>query len=220
MKKSIFFKVFGGYALLLLLLAAVFLFFSFSTIKRHYLDTLARDLENIGHTLQDPVFAYLDGNRPQDLEGFLQKLGKKTGVRMTIIDPEGLVLAESERDPASMESHRFRPEITAAFEGGTGRSLRYSSTVKEEMLYVAVPLERSGRVEGVLRLSLFVRDIDVLLKAIRRDIGRAVGIIIVLSVVGAFLFSRSLTKPMRQLIRGFHAGGVARPGQRWKNHPR
>jgi two-component system phosphate regulon sensor histidine kinase PhoR len=69
------------------------------------------------------------------------------------------------------------------------------------MLYVALPLDRSGRVEGVLRLSLFVRDIDVLLNAIRRDIARAVGIIIVLSLFGAFLFSRSLTKPMRQLIR-------------------
>jgi two-component system phosphate regulon sensor histidine kinase PhoR len=201
MKKSIFFKVFGGYVILLFLLSAVFLFFSFSTIKRHYLDTLARDLENIGHTLQDPVFAYLDGNRLQDLEGFLQKLGKKTGVRMTIIDSDGVVLAESQRDPASMESHRFRPEITAAFEGRSGRSLRYSSTVKEEMLYVAVPLDRSGRVEGVLRLSLFVRDIDVLLKAVRKDIGRAVGIVILLSLVGAFAFSRSLTRPMRGLMK-------------------
>jgi two-component system phosphate regulon sensor histidine kinase PhoR len=69
------------------------------------------------------------------------------------------------------------------------------------MLYVALPLDRSGRVEGVLRLSLFVRDIDILLKGIRTDIGQAVGIIIALSLVGAFLFSRSLTNPMRQLIR-------------------
>jgi two-component system phosphate regulon sensor histidine kinase PhoR len=201
MRKSMFFKVFGGYVGLLVLLAAVFLLFSFSTIKKHYVETLARDLEDVGRTLDVRIFDYLDGNLLPELETFLQEHGKKIGARLTVIDPEGIVRADSERDPASMEGHRFRPEISAALAGGVGRSLRYSDTLKAQMLYVALPLDRSGRVEGVLRLSLFVRDIDVLLKAIRRDIGQAVGIIIVLSVVGAFLFSRSLTKPMRQLIR-------------------
>jgi two-component system, OmpR family, phosphate regulon sensor histidine kinase PhoR len=201
MKKSIFIKVFGGYVFLLLLLSAVFLLFSFSTIKRHYLDTLARDLENVGRTLDTRIFAYLDSNRLDELEGFLQEHGKKIGARLTVIDPEGIVKADSKQNPAAMEGHRFRPEISEALNGRVGRSLRYSSTLKTQMLYVALPLDRNGRVEGVLRLSLFVRDIDTLLNAIRRDIGRAVGIIIVISILGAFLFSRSLTRPMRQLIR-------------------
>jgi len=164
-------------------------------------ETLAHDLENVGRTLDVRIFDYLDRNRLADLESFLQEHGKKIGARLTVINPEGAVEADSEQNPAGMESHRFRPEISEALAGRVGHSLRYSSTLKAQMLYVALPLDRTGRVEGVLRLSLFVRDIDVLLKAIRRDIGRAVGIIIVLSVVGAFLFSRSLTKPMRQLIR-------------------
>jgi two-component system phosphate regulon sensor histidine kinase PhoR len=201
MKKSIFFKVFGGYVILLLLLAVVFLLFSFSTIKRHYMDTLAQELENVGRTLDVRIFDYLDRNRLPDLETFLQEHGKKIGARLTVIDPEGIVKADSEQDPAAMEGHRFRPEISEALAGRVGRSLRYSSTLKAQMLYVALPLDRSGRIEGVLRLSLFVRDIDVLLRAIRKDIGQAVGIIIVLSIVGAFLFSRSLTRPMRGLIR-------------------
>jgi len=225
MKKSIFIKVFGGYVLLLLLLSAVFLLFSFSTIKRHYLDTLAGDLEDVGRTLDVRIFDYLDQGRLADLETFLQEHGKKIGARLTVIDPEGVVKADSEKDPAAMEGHRFRPEISEALAGRVGRSLRYSSTLKTQMLYVAVPLDRSGRVEGALRLSLFVRDIDVLLKAIRRDIGRAVGIIILISIFGAFLFSRSLTRPMRQLTRasrqvaaGDFSGGVRiRSSDEWKD---
>jgi two-component system phosphate regulon sensor histidine kinase PhoR len=225
MKKSIFFKVFGGYVILLLLLAAVFLLFSFSTIKRHYMDTLAHELENVGRTLDVRIFDYLDRNRLPDLETFLQEHGKKIGARLTVIDPEGIVKADSEQDPAAMEGHRFRPEISEALAGRVGRSLRFSSTLKAQMLYVALPLDRSGRVEGVLRLSLFVRDIDVLLRAIRRDIGQAVGIIIVLSIVGAFLFSRSLTNPMRQLIRAsrqvaagdFTARVRVRSSDEWKD---
>jgi two-component system, OmpR family, phosphate regulon sensor histidine kinase PhoR len=201
MKKSIFFKIFGGYVVLLLLLAVVFLLFSFSTVKRHYLDTLSKELENIGRTLDVRIFDYLDGNRLPQLETFLQESGKKIGARLTVINPEGVVEADSERDPASMESHRFRPEIAEALAGGVGRSLRYSTTLKTQMLYVALPLDRNGRVEGVLRISLFVRDIEVLLRSIRKDIGRAVAILIGLSIFAAFLFSRSLTRPMRQLIR-------------------
>jgi two-component system phosphate regulon sensor histidine kinase PhoR len=225
MKKSIFIKVFGGYVLLLVLLSAVFLLFSFNTIKRHYLDTLARDLENVGRTLDVRVFAYLDSNRLDELEGFLQEHGKKIGARLTVIDPEGIVKADSEQNPSAMEGHRFRPEISEALEGRVGRSLRYSSTLKTQMLYVALPLDRNGRVEGVLRLSLFVRDIDVLLNAIRRDIGRAVGIIIALSIFGAFLFSQSLTRPMRRLIRAsrqvaagdFSASVRVRGSDEWKD---
>ncbi len=201
MKKSIFFKIFGGYVILLLLLAIVFLLFSFGTIKKHYLNTLALELENIGRTLDVRIFDYLDRNLRPGLEEFLKEYGKKIGARLTVIDPEGVVKADSEHDPAAMESHRFRPEIAEALAGRVGRSFRYSSTVKAQMLYVAMPLDRNGRVEGVLRLSLFVRDIEVLLKAIRKDIGKAVAIIIGLSIVGAFLFSRSLTRPMRQLIK-------------------
>jgi len=201
MRRSIFFKVFAGYVVLLLLLSGAFLLFSFSTIKRHYLDTLARDLENIGRTLDARVFSYLDENRLPDLEVFLQDHGRKIGTRLTVIDPEGVVLADSERDPATMENHRFRPEIGEALEGRPGRSLRYSSTVKEEMLYIALPLARSGRVEGILRVSLFVRDINVLIKAVRKDIGLAMAIVIGLSLVGAFAFSRSLTRPLRELMK-------------------
>ena len=225
MKKSIFFKIFGGYVILLLLLAIVFLLFSFGTIKKHYLNTLALELENIGRTLDVRIFDYLDGNRLPELEGFLQEHGKKIGARLTVIDSEGVVKADSEQDPAAMESHRFRPEISAALAGRVGRSLRYSGTLRAQMLYVAMPLDRNGRVEGVLRLSLFVRDIEVLLKAIRKDIGQAVAIIIGLSIVGAFLFSRSLTRPMRQLIKAsrqvaagdFTARVRVRSSDEWKD---
>jgi two-component system phosphate regulon sensor histidine kinase PhoR len=225
MRKSIFFKVFGGYVVLLVLLSAAFLFFSFSTIKRHYLDTLGRDLENIGYSLEARVFGFVDENRLSDLESFFQEHGKKIGARLTMIDPQGVVLADSERDPTTMENHRFRPEISRALEGRPGRSLRYSSTIKEDMLYVALPLIRNGRVEEVLRLSLFVRDINILIRAVRKDIGLAVAIVIGLSLIGAFLFSRSLTRPLRELMKAsqkvaagdFNATVRVRSSDEWKD---
>jgi two-component system phosphate regulon sensor histidine kinase PhoR len=201
MKKSIFFKVFAGFIVLLLLLSLVFILFSFRTIRHHYLDTLARDLEKIGRTVDSRVLDLLAGGKAADLEAYLQELGKEISTRLTVINPDGVVAADSERDPATMENHRFRPEIQVALQGRTGRALRFSSTVKEDMLYVAMPIWRNGRVEGIFRLSLFVPAIDSLLADLRADIGQAVGLLAAFSVLFAFLFSRYLTRPLGQLIK-------------------
>jgi two-component system phosphate regulon sensor histidine kinase PhoR len=201
MRKSIFLRVFGGYVILFVLLAAVFLLFSFGTIKNYYLDTRAQELERIGRALDSQVSSLLESGRLAEMEVFVREQGRRMGVRLTVVSPDGVVQAESEQDPEAMESHRFRPEIAEALAGRVGRSLRYSDTLKAQMLYVALPLDRIGRVEGVLRLSLFVRDIRIFLTAVREDIGRAVAILIGLSILVAFLFSRRLTGPMHQMIK-------------------
>ncbi|MEW5902551.1 MAG: hypothetical protein AB1715_13885, partial [Acidobacteriota bacterium] len=58
MKKPIFLKIFGGYVLLLILFSVLFLLFSFGTVKKYHLQTLTRNLENMGRTLQADILAY------------------------------------------------------------------------------------------------------------------------------------------------------------------
>jgi len=209
MKRSIFFKVFSSYVLLLFSLTALFLLFSFRTIKIHYLNTLARDLENLGHGLDVSVLSLLEENRLDELDAFLKRLGKEINTRLTVVDAEGVVLADSDEDPGKMENHRFRPEIYEALQGRRGRALRYSNTVKEEMLYVTLPIEKDAKIIGAVRASLFIKNISVLLSALRTEIGRAVAIILVLSLIVAFVFSRNLTQPIRDLAKAFRrvAGG-------------
>ncbi len=209
MKRSIFLKVFSSYVLLLFSLTALFLLFSFRTIKSHYLNILARGLENLSHGLNVSILSMLEENRLDELDAFLKRLGKKINTRLTVVDPEGVVLADSEEEPGKMENHRFRPEVYDALQGRSGRALRYSSTVKEEMLYVAQPLEKGEKIIGAVRASLFIKDINVLLSVLRTDIGRAVIIIMAFSLVVAFVFSRNLTQPIRDLAMAFRrvAGG-------------
>lgn len=203
MKRSIFIKVFLTTAVLLALLALVFLLFSFQTIRAHYLRTLARDLENLSRVLRPIVLSYLEGEKFGQLDRFLKDQGRDIRTRLTVIDRTGKVLADSEDDPALMENHRFRPEVLEALQGRKGQALRYSSTVKEDMLYVALPLEKEGSVVGVIRASLFISEINILLSSTKRDIVTATGIIVALAFLGAYLFSRSLTRPIRELASAF-----------------
>ena len=98
----------------------------------------------------------LDTGRANELDGFIKTLGRKIHTRVTLIATDGTVLADSEENIQSMENHSHRPEVIEALQGKTGRSIRFSSTVNRDMLYVAIPLEKDERITGVIRTSLFL----------------------------------------------------------------
>ncbi|NOR13675.1 MAG: HAMP domain-containing protein [Candidatus Aminicenantes bacterium] len=199
MKHSIFFKVFGGFVLIIVALTALFLFFSFRATRAFYLDSLASNLEKLGSSLKFSVMPFIDRDEFEELDVFVKRFGMDIETRITIIDPDGVVLADSEEDPRTMVNHRFRPEIAEAFAGTTGRSLRFSNTVKANMLYVGLPLTKGEQIIGVLRVSLFVRDINKLLASMRSDILPFFILVTLVSLLGAFLISRSLSEPIKEL---------------------
>ena len=75
MKRTFFWKVFGGHVILLLCFAALYLLFSYNTIRKSHLETLVRDLERLGRGLNGEVIAYLDEGRLVELETRLVRLG-------------------------------------------------------------------------------------------------------------------------------------------------
>jgi two-component system phosphate regulon sensor histidine kinase PhoR len=200
MRKTFLFKLFGGYVLILLALTLLFMSFSARTVRTRYLEVLTSRLEHLGMALEPQVLSFLDKGQSSELEVFLRDLDHKIKTRITVIDPEGKVLADSEENPETMESHRFRPEILEAIQGRVNSAIRYSTTVKEDMLYVGLPLERGGKIVGALRVSLFIREINSLLSRIKKDLWLALLVITALSLAGAFLFTRSLSRPVEEMI--------------------
>ncbi|MBS1258467.1 MAG: Sensor histidine kinase ResE [Candidatus Scalindua arabica] len=199
MKKTIFVKIFGGYLLIVLVILSITFFLSFRAIRHHYIDTLTGNLKNLCSTLKLKISPLLEKDRIEELDTLIKKLGRQIETRITVINPEGVVFADSERDPALMENHKNRLEIIQAVRNGIGTSLRYSTTVKEEMLYVAVPIEKDGNISGILRASLFLNEINALLKNLQMTIIKIAVIIVAVLLLGAFLFSRNLSRPLKEL---------------------
>jgi len=204
MKKSLFAKTFISYLLIIIALSALIVFYSFRAIKESYLDSLTRDLTHLCITLETKVTALVSEKRYQELDAFVKGLGKHIQTRITVIDPSGTVLADSEKNPQDMEKHNLRPEIIQALEGAVGKSVRFSTTVKEKMLYVALPIEQQGARLGVLRVSLFIKDIDKLLDKLQISILYSVIIISIISLLIALFFAYKLTRPIRELTAASH----------------
>jgi len=93
----------------------------------------------------------------ESLREYILEISKRFAVRVTYV-AGGKVLAESGLTPGEtdkMEDHSQRPEIVQAMQEGLGTSTRYSTTLKTELLYVAVRMQAAaGLSDGVLRIAV------------------------------------------------------------------
>jgi len=127
------------------------------------------------------------------LQAATERLGRETGVDITVIRTDGVVVADSARDPAGIESHAGLPEVRAALAGEVGVASRTGETVGEPYRYVALPA-RGGL---VVRVALpLVQDRLGTVRAIVLG-GTAVAALVGMSAV--WLVGRSLTRPLREM---------------------
>lgn len=160
--------------------------------ERTYTETLRRDLFK-----QARLLASLEPNASQAAVRKAAALGL---ARVTIIRPDGTVLADSDANPERMENHRSRPELKAAFAGRDGWSVRFSPTLKAQFLYVAVPLA-----DGALRLAVPLSQVTAQVNQIRRQV--------LASTALAFLPSVLLTAWLARRISARLGGIVAFAGR-------
>jgi len=200
MRKSLFWKIFGGYLIIIAVFGAVLLGLFFKAIRTANVEDQVLHLKGLNEVLMARVMTVLKDEGSGSLGPFIKDIGNRTKVRITIIRPDGTVLADSEEVPERMDTHQYRPEVFQALQGQTGRSVRRSSTVRADMLYMGFPMFEEGKVTGVLRLSMFMKDIDTLLSSLQRRMFQAAAAILALVLLVMIVFSRSISQPIRELI--------------------
>ncbi len=200
MKGSIFVKIFTSFLFVILLISTSIALFAVKRIKSHYIDTLSSDLKKVSYPLSLSIKPLVEQRRFSELDSLVKSIGEETNIRITVIATDGTVLADSKKDPSLMENHGTRPEVTQALSKGYGESLRYSTTMQKKMLYVAIPLKTNGKVIGILRLSLFLSDIEHLVSSLLRDMICMILIVTALSLLGAYFLAKSFSDPIRELV--------------------
>lgn len=114
-----------------------------------------------------------------------------TDLRITVIDSNGYVLADSEVDPSTMENHSDRKEVTEALNGGIGTAERTSSTDGKSWIYVAVPASFNNE-QVIVRVSEPSTAFSMITQnAQTTSIVVIIGGCIVVLIVGYIAFKRS-----------------------------
>ncbi len=137
-----------------------------------------------------------------ELQAEVQRLGADSLLRVTLVLPDGRVVADSDHDPARMENHGSRQEVLAAREHGTGLARRESRSLRgEELLYFARWLERDGRELGTLRIAWPLEGLLGRAAAARARLAWVLGGGLALALVLSLLLARRASAPVETLTR-------------------
>lgn len=143
------------------------------------------------------------------IDPVVRRLGEASALRVTVIAVDGTVLGESEGDRAVMDNHSTRPEVIAALAGGLGVAVRYSDTVGFDMMYAARAVKRDGRVLGVVRTGIPLRELEAAEAQLRRRSTAAAVVVALLAMSCGFWVARRLIRPLEELeeLAGAYASG-------------
>ena len=182
-------------------LVAVGIYLSIS-FRRFYIEKTAADLL-IRARLLESRFSPLIGKEPSSItDGLCKEVSRRISTRVTVILPSGKVIGDSREDPSKMDNHGDRPEVIDALNGKNGESIRFSYTLRENMMYVALPLQIDGEIRAVLRVSIPLFTISQALAPIyARIIIGAILTALFLALV-SYVIARRIRRPIEELRRG------------------
>ena len=137
-------------------------------------------------------------------DALADRLGRDLGLRVTIIDASGKVLGDTDLDGEallSVENHADRPEVIEAMRAGTGRAVRYSRTLTENMLYVASRIDPDDPSRGIVRLAVPLTDVKKAQEEIRGPILVAALLSVVLAAGIGWVVARGPARRLEAMAR-------------------
>jgi signal transduction histidine kinase len=166
-----------------------------------FIDHLESVLEARAHGIASDIRE--DGFSRQAFAAYCRSLEETDlDIRVTVIDESGIVLCDSDADPVRMDNHGSRPEVREALSGKRGSIIRYSRTVKADLLYVAVSLERPDDAAWVVRTALPLYSIDNLLHNVFANLLIVLFMLVASVFIGSIYVYRKINPPLEEIRRG------------------
>ncbi len=118
-------------------------------------DRIEKEAEVVSYNLETVPFS-----NEEQLQMIAETMAERLDVRITLINQEGTVLAETAANRETMENHAERPEIVEAIQTGSGQEIRYSTTVEADLLFYVTAVEQNGQTVGYIRLGMPVQELN------------------------------------------------------------
>ena len=131
----------------------------------------------------------------QNLDDFVTQIKEKTSIRVTIIQEDGLVIAESHEDKTKLDNHRGRPEIMDAARKEYGFITRYSHSINVDLLYVAKKMKYKEK-DIFFRLAI---PLDTVMKEFY-DLWLKLAVVFSFFVIIGLLIAYKISKKIRNDI--------------------
>ncbi len=210
MKLNIRWKLVASYLILVMIIAGVLYGYLNHILERNLVQGIKENLFNeagLARSMADREIFDIRQNAPS----LADRVGREIKARVTIIALNGQVSGDSEvgrEGLGKLENHSDRPEFAEALKNGAGSSVRYSSTLHTQMMYVALPFKSVTGQPGVIRLALPLSQVENALSELHSVLGAAVALAFLCSLMLGYILSNVTTRPLRAI-----AAAAARIGK-------
>jgi two-component system phosphate regulon sensor histidine kinase PhoR len=206
-KTKLIWRIFPSFLIIILLSLTVEAWYSISYFKGFFLETTQRELMVRASLMQDRFARalYVDGLSPQQIDALCKGLGEKIQTRITVILHSGEVIGDSFARVETMENHRERPEIQTALASEKSMAVRYSRTLDENMMYIALPIVYSRFDPAVIRTAVSISDIDTKAEAMRNSIALVLVLTTMAAALASLYVARRIANPVEQMRQGAQA---------------
>ncbi|MEA3468282.1 MAG: ATP-binding protein [Thermodesulfobacteriota bacterium] len=199
--RRFFWQLFPAALLIIVISVSALSWYGTQIIQTFYYQEMEEDIKDRAILLRPHINQLLDNNVDQ-LQEFCRQVGRAAATRVTVISGDGIVLADSNENPAQMDRHDNRPEIQKAATGAIGASLRFSKTLGRNMLYIAIPLTTDKPRDGVLRLSVSAEALDAVLSSTRKKLLLGLLFIALIAAGLSYYFARRISSPLEEMRQG------------------
>ncbi|ARF69149.1 PAS domain-containing sensor histidine kinase [Paenibacillus larvae subsp. pulvifaciens] len=179
--------------------------FAAKLLEQFHMNELEQNLVRELHVMNDVFDWTKSGEETALMEEFTketQRMKEQTDARVTYIRADGKVLGDSNEHPSEMDNHLYREEIDQAAKQGIGSVVRFSDTLRQNMMYVAVPVKgASGQTEGYLRMAMSLQQIEGTVRQLWLFLLIGLLILFLLSGFICYRIARGITRPIERITR-------------------
>lgn len=196
-------KISFRFLLLLFFVLLAIGFFIGDLMKNTYMDMTRNQLFQDANIVSEFINSKEIRKQSNELQEKVESFYAENQPRITIIDVNGDVVADSEDNPAKMENHANRPEFKDIVKRHkkNAESIRFSETLGYNMMYVATPIQNKDQVVGVIRVAFTLQNIDHAIKKLWLSLGLAMGITLILASIIAISLAKGITRPIEDIIQ-------------------
>ena len=203
MAKKVFTFIFPS-SLIIILLSIGIITWLFSGFFRDYYLKMTKERLLTNALSMEPAIAnkLQDAKNTKELEGLVRQFSQKLSSRITVIAPNGKVVADSDKSPSLMENHITpnRKEVISALKGETGYAVRHSSTMQKQTMYIAIPIrDANNSIIGVLRTAFFL---DTLARFLEKTYTHIIGLALIVATIAillSYFISKQISTPLEKL---------------------
>ena len=193
---KLIYKFFLSYLAIIILLSVGFFLYSSKLLRDSYVSSLNKVMEQKARVVAR-LLPWQD--QPGSLDAISRSLGQELGVRITVIARDGTVIGDSDEPAIDLENHGSRPEVIEAFSGGSGSSVRYSTSVKHELLYRAYR-QTEGNRQRIVRVAVSLSEIQNFTSSLGRTLFLGLLLCSLFGLAVAYFASRRVSGRVNRLV--------------------